>query len=177
MFTKNRGARGTLRKTLIFMFWTASTKYTRQFGARAEKSWFLNQKCSGLLKIIKSEHVFYSIASLSCSKPCPKPCVFSKIIKTEQFFYWIAEYPMSFCFIAILHAAKRWRHFVLAVCNLIFVEATRRREAAPFGSCFQKKKYFSSSIFLIIRGKTNDGNSIPRRLHVKTRDRKLTEIR
>ena len=141
MFTKNQDLRGTLWKTWIFMFWTATITYTRQFEARAEKSWFLNQKCSGLLKIIKSEHVFYSIASLSCSKPCPKPllvCAFSKIIKTEQLFYWIAEYPMSFCFIAILHAAKRWRHFVLAVCNLIFVEATRRREAAPFGSCYKK---------------------------------------
>ena len=59
-----------------FLF--ATITYTRQFEARAEKSWFLNQKCSGLLKIIKSEHAFYSIASLSCSKPCSKPWFFRK---------------------------------------------------------------------------------------------------
>ena len=78
MFTKKQWERGTLRKTWIIRFWTASITYTRQFGARAEKSWFLNQKYSGLLNIIKSEHVFYSIASLSCSKPCPKPWFFRK---------------------------------------------------------------------------------------------------
>ena len=78
LFTKTRYIRGTLRKTWIFMFWTATITYTRQFGARAEKSWFLHQKCSELLIIIKSEHVFYSIASWSCSKPCSKPWFFRK---------------------------------------------------------------------------------------------------
>ena len=78
MFTKNRGARGTLRKTLIFRFWTASITLARQFGARAEKSWFLNQKCSGSFKIIKSEQLFYSIVPLCCSKPYPKPWFFGK---------------------------------------------------------------------------------------------------
>ena len=43
---KNRYIRGTLRKTWIFMFWTATITYTRQFGARAEKSWFLNPTSS-----------------------------------------------------------------------------------------------------------------------------------
>ena len=65
-------------KHRIFMFWTATITYTKQFEARAEKSWFLNQKYSGLLKIMKNEHAFYSIASLNCSKQCSKPRLFRK---------------------------------------------------------------------------------------------------
>ena len=61
--TKNRSARGTSRKTLISSFWTASITYTRRFGPEAEKSWFLNRKSSGSMKIIKSEHVFCRITS------------------------------------------------------------------------------------------------------------------
>ena len=78
MFIKNRGARRILRKTWIFRFWTASITSTKQFGARAEKSWFLNRKSSGPIKIIKSEQLFYSIASCWCSKPCSRLRFFGK---------------------------------------------------------------------------------------------------
>ena len=80
MFTKNRGARGTLRKTLILRFWTASITYTRQFGARAEKSWFLNPKCSGSLKIIKKWTGFLLNRLAMLLKTVSKTVIFRKIL-------------------------------------------------------------------------------------------------
>ena len=113
--TKNRSTRGNCWKTVIFSFGTASITSTRQFGAGAEKSWFLTRKSSGPLEIAKTEHLFWQSTSCWCSKQCSKQGIIfyhsflRKISHTllTQYTSCFASKPIPNC-ITNAHFGKLW---------------------------------------------------------------------